>query len=670
MDIGILPPVIGLAALVAAAVSARMVLKESQGSDRVREISGAIKEGANVYLRRQYVTIWIFMLIIAGLLFLAPNWGWRASIAFIGGALSSTAAGFAGMYVAVRANSRTANAALSGVDKALKVAFRGGLVMGMSVVGIGLLGILIFYHWFGAPELVLPYSFGASSVALFARVGGGIYTKTADVGADLVGKVEVGIPEDDPRNPATIADNVGDNVGDVAGMGADLFESYVASIVAAMIMGALLSLEYGENAVILPLVISAIGTIASIIGIAFIRVKRGGDPSYALNSATIVACVVTAIGSVAAANYMFGWERGWKLFIAILAGLISGVVIGLTSDYFTNRIHRPAQFIARSAQSGAAINLLSGFSVGLLSVVLPIVTIAASVVVAYTVLGGGLAGFYGVCLAGVGMLSVTGIVVAADAYGPVVDNAGGIIEQSGMPQRVRNVTDILDSVGNTTKAICKGFAIGSAALTAVALFVTYAQKAGLFDTPGAFSLLEPSVVAGLFLGSGIVALFCALTILAVGRNSFRMVEEVRRQFRKIPGLLKGKAKPDYARCIDIATRGALKELVAPGIVALVMPIAVRLLLGKAALGGFLAGSIISGLIFALLMANAGGAWDNAKKYVEMGHFGGKRTPTHAAAIVGDTVGDPFKDTAGPSLNILIKLMSIVALILVIAEALG
>ena len=679
MEFELITLIMGLAALVVAAASAYLVLEEDQGSPKVREISGAIHEGASAYLKRQYTTIWVFVAVIAVLLSFASSLGgWRASVAFIGGALSSTIAGFVGMNVAVRANSRTANAARAGVSKALKVAFRGGLVMGLSVVGIGLLGVLLFYNWFGNPELILPFCFGASSVALFARVGGGIFTKTADVGADLVGKIEAGIPEDDPRNPAVIADNVGDNVGDVAGMGADLFESYVASIVAAMIMGFALpaSLGYGANAVLLPLAISAIGIIASIISITFVRVKKGSDPSYALNSATIAACIITAIGSIAVANYMFGWDTGWKFFVAILSGLVAGIVIGLTSDYFTNRIHRPAQFIARSAQSGAAINLLSGFSIGMLSVVLPIVAIAASVVVAYSILGGGLAGFYGVCLAGVGMLSVTGIVVAADAYGPVVDNAGGIAEQSGMPQKVRNATDTLDSVGNTTKAICKGFAIGSAALTAVALFVTYAQKAGFIDPItqsidlAKLSLLDPSVVAGFFLGGGVVALFCALTILAVGRNSFRMVEEVRRQFRKIPGLLKGKAKPDYARCIDIATRGALMELVVPGLVALIMPIAVGLLLGKAALGGFLAGSIISGLIFALLMANAGGAWDNAKKYIEMGHFGGKGTETHKAAIVGDTVGDPFKDTAGPSLNILIKLMSIVALILVMAGVLG
>lgn len=467
----------------------------------------------------------------------------------------------------------------------------------------------------------------------------------------MSGKIEAGIPEDDPRNPAVIADNVGDNVGDVAGMGADLFESYVASTVAAMIVGLT---AYSTKGVTLPLFISAIGILASIVSVGFVRVRKGKDPSYALNTATIVSVVATAIGSIIISTYVFGWGVGRNLFVAILAGLLSGLVIGLTSDYFTNNIHRPAKFIAYEAQSGAAISILGGFSIGLLSTVLPIISIAAATIVAFMA-----AGFYGICLAGVGMLAVTGIIVAADAYGPVVDNAGGIVEQSGMPKKVRKVTDSLDSVGNTTKAICKGFAIGSAALTAVALFAAYREVAKI----STIDLLEPKVMAGAFLGSGVVALFCALVILAVGRNAYKMVAEVRRQFKEIPGLLKGKAKPDYARCVDIATKGALRELIAPGVLALSMPILIGLLLGKEALGGYLAGSIVTGLVFALFMANAGGAWDNAKKYIEMGHFGGKGTPTHAAAVVGDTVGDPFKDTAGPSLNILIKLMSMVALIL-------
>lgn len=662
MSFGFLLPVTGLAALVVAAVSARLVLRENQGPPRVREISGAIYEGATAYLKRQYTTIWAFVFVVTLLLLFIPAWSWRASASFLVGAFSSTIAGFIGMHVALRANSRTANAAQGGVSGALRIAFRGGLVMGMTVVGVGLLGVLLFYYWFEDPTFVMPFGFGASFVALFARVGGGIYTKTADVGADLVGKVEAGIPEDDPRNPAVIADNVGDNVGDVAGMGADLFESYVASIIAAMIVGALPAVQsgIGSGTIVLPLWIAAAGIIASILSIFFVRVKKGKDPSYALNIASIAAIGITTLGSLFLAVYMFGWGSGFKLFVAVLSGLIAGLVIGLTSDYFTNRIHRPARFIAHSAQSGAAINMLTGFSIGLLSVVLPIVVIAVAVVIAYVIVGGGLAGLYGICLAGVGMLSVTGMVVASDAYGPIADNAGGIVEQSGMPGRVRKVTDTLDSVGNTTKAICKGFAIGSAALTAIALFATYTSQP--FANISTLDLLNPNVVAGFFIGGATVALFCSLTILAVGRNSFRMVEEVRRQFRKIPGLMKGKTRPNYARCVDIATRGALRELVIPSVSALVIPLAVGLVLGKAALGGFLAGSIGVGLVFALLMANAGGAWDNAKKYVELGHFGGKGSKTHAAAVIGDTVGDPFKDTAGPSINILIKLMSWVALV--------
>lgn len=639
-----------LVALVVAAIAARMVLKEEVGSDKVKEVASAIQAGASAFLKRQYTTIWVVMIIIAILLFFVPGWGWQASIVYVGGALSSTAAGFIGMSIAVRANSRTATAALTGMSKALNVAFRGGLVMGMSVVGIGLLGVFLSFSWLGNPELILPYSFGASSVALFARVGGGIFTKTADVGADLVGKVEKGIPEDDPRNPAVIADNVGDNVGDVAGMGADLFESYVASTVAAMVVG---FVAFGNNGILLPLLIASIGIIASVVSVFFVRVREGKNPSYALNTATIVSVIITAIGAILVSQNMFGWAIGLNLFIAILVGLISGLVIGLTSDYFTNNIHKPSQLIAASDQTGPAIGILNGFSYGLISSFLPIISIAVALVVSFVS-----AGFFGVCLAGVGMLAVTGIVVASDAYGPVVDNAGGIVEQSGMPEKVRNITDSLDSVGNTTKAICKGFAIGSAALTAVALFATYQQVSGV----SSLDLLNSTVMAGVFLGAGVVAMFAALVILSVGRNAFKMVGEVRRQFKEIPGLMEGKSKPDYAKCVDIATKGALKELVLPGILALVTPIVIGLVLGKAALGGFLAGSIITGLIFGLLMANAGGAWDNAKKYVEMGNFGGKGTPTHAAAVVGDTVGDPFKDTAGPALNILIKLMSIVALI--------
>ncbi|MEM2878693.1 MAG: sodium-translocating pyrophosphatase [Candidatus Hadarchaeales archaeon] len=660
MDINMFVPVAGAAALIVAGISAHLVLKQDEGSPRIKEIARAIREGAGAYLKRQYVSIWIFAIVVAAVLLLIPSWGWRASLSFLLGAACSTLAGFIGMSIAVRANSRTANAAVKGINRALSVAFRGGLVMGMSVVGIGIVGVFLFHVIFGDPTFIMPYGFGASFVALFARVGGGIYTKTADVGADLVGKVEAGIPEDDPRNPAVIADNVGDNVGDVAGMGADLFESYVASIIATMIVGVTVQATYGASAITFPLWISMIGIFSSMIAVLFVRVREGKDPSRALNNASIAAIVITAAGSAAMAFYTFGSEKGVSLFVAVLSGLISGLVVGLTSDYFTNRMYGPAKFVARSDQSGAAIGLLNGFSVGLISVVLPIVAISVSVVVSYSALGGGAAGLYGICLAGVGMLSVTGMIVSSDAYGPIADNAGGIVEQSKMPEKVRNVTDTLDSVGNTTKAICKGFAIGSAALTAIALFATYTS--GSFAGLPQLDLMSPSVLAGLFLGGATVSLFCAMTILSVGRNSFRMVEEVRRQFREIRGLMQGKARPDYARCVDIATKGALRELVIPSILALLIPVAVGFLLGKAALGGFLAGSVGVGLVFALLMANAGAVWDNAKKYVELGNFGGKGSSTHAAAVTGDTVGDPFKDTAGPSINILIKLMSWVALI--------
>ncbi len=654
-----LAPIAAFAALILAGIAAKLVLREDSGSSKIKEIAAAIQQGASAYLKRQYKTIWILVFVVAALLyFMPPGNAWQSSVAFIVGALSSSVAGFIGMNIAVRANSRTAASTSGGLERAFKVAFRGGLVMGMIVVGVGLLGVVLFFTWYGAVSAILSYGFGASFVALFARVGGGIFTKTADVGADLVGKVEKGIPEDDPRNPAVIADNVGDNVGDVAGMGADLFESYVASILAAIIVGATVVATYGSGAVVFPIWVSAIGVLASIISVVFVRVKKGSNPSYALNMGSIASIVITGIITFFLSQQAFGPDVGLSIFWAVLAGLVSGLVIGLVSDYFTNNLYKPAKFVARSAQSGAGIGILSGFSVGLLSLVIPIVSISIAVVVSFVA-----AGIYGICLAGVGMLSVTGIVVAADAYGPIVDNAGGIVEQAKMPPKLRSITDTLDSVGNTTKAICKGFAIGSAALTAIAMFVAYVSTINLNNpNPIVLNLLDPNVVAGFFIGGATVALFSGMTILSVGRNSFRMVEEVRRQFREIPGLMKGKAKPDYSKCIDIAAKGAMKELLIPGFAALTIPLVVGIVFGKAALGGFLAGGIGVGLVFALLMANAGGVWDNAKKYVEMGNFGGKGSATHAAAVIGDTVGDPFKDTAGPSINILIKLMSWVALI--------
>ncbi len=643
----LIAPIMSILALAFVVYLYFSIIKKSTGTPKMKRISDAIKEGSLAYLKRQYKTLSIFIIIISITLALALNY--KLALAYVVGAIFSILAGFIGMNVAIRTNVRTASAARKGLAQALPIAFRGGAVMGFCVVGLGLLGISLFYYLYGDPSIILGFAFGASTVALFARVGGGIYTKTADVGADLVGKFEKGIPEDDPRNPAVIADQVGDNVGDVAGMGADLFESYVGSIIAAMIIGALV---LGPSGVLLPLVLASLGVFASLIGTFFVRVKPKGDPSLALNKGTFSACGLFALFAFFLIWY-FDFSIG--IFYATLAGLIAGIIIGLTSDYFTSREKSPARKIASSAQTGPAITILTGFSTGLFSTILPIIGIALAILVAWY-----FAGIFGIAMAAIGMLSITGIIVAADSYGPIVDNAGGIVEQAKLGLKVRKVTDSLDAVGNTTKSICKGFAIGSAALTALALFLTYSQVAGL----KVIDIMNPYVIAGLFIGAAIPALFCALTISAVSRNAFRMVEEVRRQFKKIPGLMKGKAKPDYARCVDIATKGALKELALPGVLAIISPLIVGFLLGKEALGGLLVGSIVTGLVFALLMANAGGAWDNAKKYIEAGNFGGKGSNAHRASIVGDTVGDPMKDTAGPSLNILIKLMSIVALIFI------
>jgi K(+)-stimulated pyrophosphate-energized sodium pump len=621
------------------------IIKNDPGTPKMREISDAIKEGAMAYLKRQYTILSIFVVAIAVIVTLVLDY--RIAIAFIGGSICSILAGFIGMNVAVRANVRTTNAAKTGLNKALPIAFHGGAVMGLTVVGLGLLGISVFYYLYGDPNLVLGFSFGASSIALFMRAGGGIYTKTADVGADLVGKIEKDIPEDDPRNPAVIADNVGDNVGDVAGMGADLFESYVSSILAAMIIGVLV---YGLTGALLPVVLGAAGILASVIGVLFVRVGKRGGVESALNKGTYSTCIIFVILSYLVIYY---FKADIGVFYATLSGLVAGIIVGLTSDYYTSDDKKPTQEVAKASQAGAAINILTGYSNGLLSTIVPIVGICIAMLVSWY-----FAGLFGIAIAAVGMLSITGMIVAADSFGPIVDNAGGIAEQAGLDEKVRVVTDKLDAAGNTTKAICKGFAIGSAALTALALFSTFSQVAGL----KVLDLLNTNVIVGMFIGAAVPALFCALTIKAVGKNAFRMVEEVRRQFREIPGIMKGKAKPDYAKCVDIATKGAIKELILPGILALIIPVAVGLLLGKAALGGLLAGSIVTGLIFALLMANAGGSWDNAKKYIESGNFGGKGSDTHKAAVTGDTVGDPFKDTAGPSMNILIKLMSIVAVI--------
>jgi len=648
MDILALAPIAGVLALVFVAYLAFHIVRQDSGTERMKDIAEAIREGAMAYLSRQYRTLAVFVIAVAIIVMLTLDY--RISVAYVVGSVCSVLAGFIGMRVAVLANVRTANAARKSLNKALSLAFKGGAVMGMSVVGLGLLGLSVFYYLYGDPNLIIGFSFGASSIALFARVGGGIYTKTADVGADLVGKIEAGIPEDDPRNPAVIADNVGDNVGDVAGMGADLFESYVSSIIATMIIGATV---YGTKGVILPLLVAATGVLASIIAAFLVRTRERADPSFALNRGTFSACALVTVAAYLMIQYVMGSDSGLGIFYATLSGLIAGVIVGVTSDYYTSGSRGPTQSIAKAARTGAATNVMTGFSYGMISTVVPVIGISLATFIAWY-----FAGIYGIAISAVGMLSITGMVVAADSYGPIVDNAGGIVEQSGLGEEVRKITDTLDSVGNTTKAICKGFAIGSAALTAIALFSAYSQVARI-ET---LDVLNPSVTVGLLMGAAIPALFCGLAILAVGKNSFRMVEEVRRQFKEIPGLMEGKARPEYSRCVDISTKGALRELIAPGISAIAAPLIVGFIFGRHALGGLLAGSIVTGLILALFMANAGGAWDNAKKYIEAGNLGGKGTAAHASAVVGDTVGDPFKDTAGPSLNILIKLMSIVALV--------
>jgi len=686
MDWLLIAPIAGIISILAAVYLYFYVRKQDSGNERMREISNAIKEGANAYLKRQYSTLAIFVIIVAVVL-LIVFWnpesiiqGPSRALAYVMGSICSGLAGYFGMNVALKANSRTANAARSGLSKAFPIAFYGGAVMGLSVVGLALIGISGLYYIFRSPEVVLVYSLGASSMALFAKAGGGIYTKTADIGADLVGKVEIGIPEDDPRNPAVIADNVGDNVGDVAGMGADLFDSYVASIVAAMILGAtslmgtLSRTLTGQDIsfVILPLLLAGMGIFASIVGMLFMKVSIKSNPGAALNRGTYITCIIFAIFAYIMVSQL-GMNIG--IFYATLAGLVAGMVIGMTTDFFTSIDRTPVKKTAESAKTGPAINILSGFSYGLISIVPPIIGICAATIVSWNLASIGLAAgtsagtimqaqVYGVAISAVGMLSIVGMIVSADAYGPIVDNAKGIAEQAGIEKEFVDVADKLDAAGNTAKAITKGFAIGAAALTVIALFVVYAETVGIQVDPttGLYivNIFDPKVLAGIFLGAMMPPLISALLILGVGRNAFRMVEEIRRQFKEIPGLLDGKGKPDYAKCVDIAAKGALKELVIPSVLAMVVPIIAGFVLGKEALAGFLAGSIITGIIFALFMANAGGTWDNAKKYIEAGAFGGAGSEAHKAAVVGDTVGDPFKDTAGPSLNTMITVMSLVS----------
>ncbi len=662
-------PLAGLASLAVSFYLYYYVNKQDPGSPRMREISDAIRVGANAYLKRQNMTLAVFVAVMAIVIgiFLSVH----MALAYILGSFCTSIAAFFGMNAAVRANVRTANAARKGLNQAFSAAFFGGAVMGLSIVGMALLGASVLYYVFNsiyqdpimALDTILGFSFGASALALLAKAGGGIFTKTADIGADLVGKVELGIPEDDPRNPAVIADNVGDNVGDVAGMGADLTDSYIAGTIAAMIIGAEV---HGEATyIILPLLIKAAGIFASILGLLFVRVGKKGNPGAALNRGTFATCFIFAVLTFLVINFLQIGNKGLGIFFTAVAGLVAGLIIGITTDFFTSIDRTPVFKTAEAAKTGAAITILNGFSYGLLSIVPPILGIVAAMLASWNIAAMfGVDPFYGIAIAAVGMLATLGMIISADAYGPIVDNAKGIAEQSGLGKEVIETADKLDAAGNTAKAITKGFAIGAAALQVIALFHAFTLVVGIdvYTSQGraALSLVNINVVAGVFLGAMMPPLFSALLILAVGKNGYRMVEEIRRQFKEIPGIMEGKAKPDYARCVDIATKGALKELILPGVLSIITPLAVGFVLGPAALAGFLAGSIITGIIFALLMANSGGMWDNAKKYIEAGKFGGKGSDAHKAAVIGDTVGDPFKDTAGPSLNTMITVMTLVA----------
>jgi K(+)-stimulated pyrophosphate-energized sodium pump len=664
---------IGGAALLFAAALAARVVRADEGNDRMREIGVAIREGSNAFLRREYLALVPFVIVMAVALWLLIDrytegeWIPRTAIAYLAGTLCSATAGYIGMSIAVRANTRTAAAAMRGLNPALRIAFSSGAVMGITVVGVGLLGVTILYVIFQEIQWVIGFAFGASSIALFARVGGGIFTKAADVGADLVGKVEAGIPEDDPRNPAVIADNVGDNVGDVAGMGADLFESYVGSLIAAIALAAAALASAGiddwkHDVILLPLLLSGFGIVASMLGTFVVRSGERatfGDLLWALRRGIFASAILVLVFAFIAVwwldlNGVIGPTiSDFDIFWSIVAGLGAGVIIGLVTEYYTSYDYGPTKGIAEAAQTGAATTMISGIATGMQSTFIPVLIIVGAILAAYE-----MANFYGVALAGVGMLSTLGITLATDAYGPVADNAGGIAEQAQLSPEVRERTDALDALGNTTAATGKGFAIGSAALTALALLAAYGQTAGL-DT---INVLKHTTLAGLLIGAMLPFLFSAMTMRAVGRAAFAIVNEVRRQFREIPGIMEGTGRPEYARCVDISTTGALKEMIVPGLMAVAAPLAVGFILGTEALGGLLIGSVGGGFVLAITMANAGGAWDNAKKYIELGHYGGKGSDAHKAAVEGDVVGDPFKDTSGPSLNILLKLMAIVSLV--------
>ncbi|CUQ16761.1 sodium-translocating pyrophosphatase [Clostridium baratii] len=658
MELLALPLFCSIISLIVLIFIAKDILKKDAGNKKMREIASHIEEGAMAFIKKEYKYLSIFVVCIFILISIFLSY--KTAIAFLIGAIFSIVAGFVGMRIAVKANVRCANAAKSGIKKALDVAFSGGTVMGLCVVSLGVIGLTMLSVVFDLnTEYITGFGLGASSIALFARVGGGIYTKAADVGADLVGKVEANIPEDDPRNPAVIADNVGDNVGDVCGMGADLFESYVGSIISAITLGSfLVSTALGREALIYPLILAAIGIIASIIGIFAVKMYKGDNPQKALNIGSFLSGIIALILSGLACNYFF---KDLKLFIPIVVGVCVGLLIGKITEIYTSSDYKSVKYMADECKTGAATNIIAGLAVGMKSTVMPIILIVIGILISYFGAGGSdnsLIGLYSIALSAIGMLSTTAITVAVDAYGPIADNAGGIAEMSGLDESIREITDKLDSVGNTTAAIGKGFAIGSAALTALALFASYTQAVNL----EAINLLNPLTLVGVLVGGMLPFLFGALTMQSVGKAAGEMVSEVRRQFKEKPGILEGTEKPEYSTCVEISTRAALREMIAPGIIAVLSPLVVGILLGKEALAGLICGGVVTGVMMAILMSNAGGAWDNTKKYIESGVNGGKGSEAHKAGVIGDTVGDPFKDTSGPSMNILIKLMTIVAVV--------